>query len=239
MKKNGRRLTILIAIICMGGLVLLFLTKVINGFKDMRESFENDLPITYSIPSEDSTLISKEYLNRLKVGEIVNFKQREPISVLLLDSNYYLVVASANLKRHASIKEIIHENIESVDPTTGETYSILDLGNSFKFQYQSKPLSPVSDVYLTLSGDSLTSKWSDSIARFHLSAEDLSIRYADKAPIDIYLTGRQLLIGKKLKGSVDLLVLIRSSRIYFLLMTPINAESKISPDLIYNVISGR
>ena len=61
-----------------------------------------------------------------------------------------------------------------------------------------------------------------------------AIRYADKAPIDIYVTGRELALGVKVKRPIDVLFLKRGFNIYFLMMTPINSESTIDPDLLYH-----
>jgi hypothetical protein len=238
MIKNRRGLKVLILVLCAGALVLFLTIKIINGFKDIQDSFSNDLPFTNSLPTEDSSIISKGYWNRIKVDKIINFKQRDPISVLLFDEKYYLIINKINLEKEKSLQTILHKTIEDVDRTTGEVYSILDLDNSYQFQYRSSAIKPVSQIFLTLSGDSLNSVWSDSIVSIHLIAADLSIRYADKSPIDIYVTGKELPLGFKIKRSVDLLVLKRGLQIYFLLMKPINSESKIAPELLYRIVTG-
>lgn len=238
MKRKRRKLIILIVVIFAGALLLFFAIKVIKSFRDIGLAFENDLPATYTFLPEDTTIISKAYQDRFKVKEVFNFRKREPISMLELDSRYYLIITKIKLSEPATAKEVIHVSNEGVDRTSGETYSILGLNDFFEYQYLPFPLEPASNLYLTLAGDSLTSEWNDSIARFHLLAENLSVRYGKDAPIDIILAPANLSFGAKVKQSVDVLLLFRGRRAYFLLMTPIMPGISIAPDLLYNVVSG-
>ena len=60
-KKLTRILIILVAI----GLIA-FGIRLTKGIKDVNMSFREDLPITYTISSDDSSLIGKKYAGNLK-----------------------------------------------------------------------------------------------------------------------------------------------------------------------------
>jgi hypothetical protein len=239
MKKNTRVLKVLIAVVCISGLVLFLTIKVINGFKDIHESFANDLPTTNSLPSEDSAIILKQYWEKIKVNKIINFKQRRPISLLFFDEKYYLIADKINLETEASMQDILHKTVESVDRTTGEVYSIFDFDDFYQFQYVSSNIRPVSSIFLTLSGDSIQTVINDSIARFNLLCNNLSIRFAANAPIYFYINRTQEISSlKKPARMFDLLILKRGLDVYFLAMTPRNPEARISPDLLYSITVG-
>jgi len=238
MKKNRRWLKISIMVFCLGALILFLIVRIINGFEDIQGSFSMDLPTTNSLPSEDSGILAEKYRAKLKVEEIINFKHRDHISVLLFNQRYHLIITKIALEKNASLKDILHETTESVDRTTGEVYSILDLDDSYEFQYRSSYIKPVSHIFITLSGDSLQSLKNDSVTRYHLLCKNLSIRFADKEAVDIYMTGKEKLLMAKPDRSMDLLFLKRGLRVYILIMTPVNPEINLSPDLLNDIVTG-
>src|SRR5215475_14532331 len=144
MRRNRKAFTISTMALIAAGLIIFLAIKVKNGFSDMQESFNNDLPATYTIPEEDSTIIAKTYWSKLNAESIINFRQRFPISILTFDKIYYLIINKIQLNKDISLKEAIHKTDENTDRTTGEVYSIFNLGYSRQFQYRSSVTGPIS-----------------------------------------------------------------------------------------------
>lgn len=205
----------------------------------MQKDLNQDLPSTYVITAEDSNLIAKKYLKDLKADIIVRSKVRGPVSLIYFDKEYHLIIYKLDLIKEASLEDLLHTVIESVDRTTGETYSVINYNDFFKFQLNTVPSKPVSQIYLTLAGDSLQNVVkNDSMVCYHLLCENLSIRYAKNDPINIFLVGEEKTLGATTIVPMDLLFLKRDDSVFLLIMTPNSPKLTIAPDLLYNIVMG-
>lgn len=227
---------VLIIALCVVAFLLFAGIKIMNGFNDIQESFTNDLPMTYSILPEDSTLLEKNYWSKLKADKIVNFKNRAPISILSFDQKYYLIINKIAVGKAVSLQNILHETNKSTDRTVGEVYSVINLNESCQFQYRSSFIKPTSEIFLTLAGDSIQSIKGNNVVSYHLLCKDFSIRYLEKGAIDIYVTGKEMALGTKASKPMSMLFLKRGSKVYFLLMIPIDPNGTISPNLLYSIV---
>jgi hypothetical protein len=239
MSKNRRNIRIIIWVICGLGLLIFLGVKISEGFKRIKKSFADDLPLTYSIPSEDSIVIAKKYLPKLKANKIVHSRNRGPISLIYFDTVYYLIFYRIDLIKDGPLKEVLHTDIESVDRTTGTVYTVINHNNFFQFQFQAGPANPVSNIYLTLAGDSLKNLVeNDSVMSYHLLCKNLSIRYTENGPIDLFVVGQEGMLASTAIIPMDLVFLDRDGAVYLLIMTPNDPKSTIAPDLLYNVVMG-
>ena len=239
MSKGKKNIRLAIIGICVLGFLIFIGIKIFNGFKKIQDSFAKDLPFTYSIPGEDSSLIAKKYLKMLKANKIIQSRERGPISLIFFDKEYHLIVYKIHVIKDTLLKDLLYTSNESVDRTTGKVYTVIGHGDLFEFQFQDAPANPVSKIYLTLAGDSLQSVVkNDSIIGYHLLCNNFSIRYAESGPIDIFVVGKEKRLGATAVIPMDLLFLKRNGEIYLLMMTPNSAQSTIAPDLLYNVVTG-
>jgi hypothetical protein len=75
---------------------------------------------------------------------------------------------------------------------------------------------PASSIFLTLSDDSIRTVINDSIARFNLLCDNLSIRFAENAPIYFYINRTQDISSmKKPTRMLNLLILKRGLDVFF------------------------
>jgi hypothetical protein len=213
--------------------------KIAKGFDELDRSIAQDLPPSYTLSSEDSTLINKKYINGLRVDEIFRRKGREPVSLIHFENDYHLIINKIHLSKDMPLKNLIHIKNENVDRSSLETYSVIYFNDFYKFQYHATASKPASEIYLTLAGDSLkTIAENDSIISYHLRCENFSIRYSAKEPIDIFVVGRDRPLGGTLLIPMDLLFLKRRYALYLLILTPNNSMSKIEGNLLYNIVLG-
>src|SRR5207248_4322112 len=95
------------------------LIKIFYGFSELNKDFEENLPSTYSLTSDDSSVICKNYWDKLEVNEVVRNKVRGPVSFILFDKAYDLVIYKLDLLHDAVLKDLIHLETKSVDRSTG------------------------------------------------------------------------------------------------------------------------
>lgn len=230
-KRNG---IIIISLLVLG--FIIFLTvNIFDAFEEMDKDSMEILPSVYSL--EDSSMISKKYRKELTVDEVWRSKVRQPIAFMFFDSTYHLISYKIDLINDSSLREIIGLKKISVDRSTGITYHIIDKG-LFKFQFKAGKTEPVSKIMLTLAGDSLqTVVYNDSIINYHLLCDNLSIRYLDKGPKDIFVIGKQEAFSTSIIP-MDILFLKRNKAVYLLLMIPVDAKVQMPSNLLYNVVMG-
>jgi len=196
----------------------------------------NDLPFTFSIPSDDSTIISKKYWNKIKVGKIANEKGRNPVSMLRFDKKYHLLIYRIDLTQNLELPDVLNNVNECVDRTTGIVYTVINLNDFCRFEYHASAATPASKIFLTLAGDSLQEVKNDSAVSYHLICKNLSVRYSEEQPVDIYMVGTELLFGNTTRIPMDLLLLKRNAAVYLLIMMPDNPKATIAADILYNMV---
>ena len=204
----------------------------------MNGSFDEDLPSTYILSSQDSNLIAEKYRSNIKVLEVRNSKVRNSISLVSFGNDYSIFIYKLNLKSNIKLSQLLKTEMKDVDRTTGETYNIFGANNYIKFQYKTGSPDSVSNILLTFAGDSLkTIAKNDSIISYHLICSNLSLRYSETAPIDIFVVGKEGSLGRTTPIPLNILFLERGEVVYLLIMTPTDSKYSIPPSLLYNIIT--
>src|SRR5436190_5479635 len=235
--KDKRKKIFLICILSLIGLSLFsyLAFKVNHGFKQLQKDFAEDLPSTYVLSSEDSSIIANRYRSKMEVVEVNNNKVRGPVSTIRFDSTYSIILYKIALTDNISLDTAFHTKLKKVDRSVGYSYRII--GNRFfTFQYKAGKVPSPLRIYLTISDTPLNTLYSnDSLVYYHLSCENFSIRYSEKEPVDIFVGGNEGIFGTY-SIPMDLLFLKRNNGIYILLMTPLNRKAGIPSDLLYNIV---
>jgi len=196
------------------------------------------LPSKYVLSKQDSELVSSSYWNQLKVDEVYQSKIRGPISRLIFDGKFYLVIHKMNLHAINRFKDFFYVENKSASETNGVTYRVM--GNpSFYFTWKGGLLNPASKIYFGVDGDSLrTVTQNDSILSYHLFCKNFSLCYSKDEPIDFFFQGKGNAEGLNSEPvSLDILFLKRNQELYLLFMTPINPNSSIDPQFLNNIVS--
>jgi hypothetical protein len=218
-----------------GGFVLYIALKTIIGIHGHHQAIGRMLPSTYSIPKKDSSIIVEKYRHRLVLNEVKNTMARYPISLITLDGEYSLIMTRLKLTDQIPVPNMVNFQNKSTDRSTMVTYSIVD-NNAFKFHYNiSESPKPVSKVYLTIYGDSIQrNERNDSITSYSCSCKNLSIRYGEDDPVDIFVES-----DKNFPDGVPLSILFyrKNNGLYFLLLSP-NDKMTIDSQLLSDLVSG-
>ena len=237
MISKGKRVRIIVLIFCLAILIFV-IVKLVVAIIETNRSFEEDLPVSYSLTSEDSLLIKDIYRQKIKVNVVHNSKVRGPVSMLFFDQSYHLIIYKIHLlSGNLPLQNILQTQIRNADRSVGYPYTIYTDNINFKFQCKAGLVSSVSKVYLTVSGDSLrTIAKNDSIIAYNLDCKNLSIRYQDQGPVDIFVVGNEKFLSGTNAIPMDILFLKRDDNLYFLLLTPRNEKGILPRELLYNVI---
>ena len=224
-------------IICGLSLFLYLFIKIITAIITTNKSFQEDLPSTYLLPSDDSSLIKGLYQKKIAVNIIHNSKVRGPISMLFFDQDYHIIIYKISLKENLSFPNFFHTQIKNASRSVNYPYSLYGENIFFYFQCKTGLTLPASEVYLTLNGDSLkTIIENDTVIAYHLLCKNFSVRYEEKGPVDIFVIGKKGFLGRTPLIPMDILLLRRQKNVYLLLLTPNNQNQVVPPELLYNII---
>jgi hypothetical protein len=219
----------------LGAFLLYIVIKSVAGISATNEAMRQRLPSTYQLRLEDSLLFNEANRRKLTTIEVQNSTLRHPISLITYADEYSLIVHPLDIALKSLTKGFIHVQNESMkDVSTGVPYAIVD-NNAFKFRYSVKANGAVSQVYLTLHGDSVHQiMQNDSMVCYGLQCKDLSVRYGEDKPIDLHVKA-----DKYFSAGVPLSILFykKSNRLYFLLLSP-NKKRNIDPQLLPSLVLG-
>jgi hypothetical protein len=234
-RRNRIRLFAIIGLIFIVWLII----RLTIGIKQNKNAFEEDLPLTYSMSLDDSSLFAGNVRNKFEVVEIRNSKVRPPISILLYDKKYHLVtykIPTANTIYPLS--KLLQVSNKGNSTSTGYSYSLIGKDIIYQIKYIAGKPEPAQQIYLTLSGNSIQTVVStDSIISYNLKCRNLSIKYDNKAPVDMFVTGKKRPLGITTIIPMDILFLKREGFIYFMMMTPQSNETNIPANLLYNIVT--
>ena len=215
--------------------VVLYLTTItwIN-IRRINQSNQQQLPSSDLLSSEYLSLIIKKEQSKIKVDQVYESKTRNPLAKLYFGDSDILFITKINTIKNISLSNIENSEITNATESKGKVYNVLTNG-SYLFEYGSKNIDIISGIYLTYSGDSLTTVISnDSILSYHLLCKNSSIRYSHNGPIDMILSGTQQPFGI-ISVSADILFIKRNNVLYVLLMIA-KSNTVIKPRALYDIV---
>jgi hypothetical protein len=218
----------------LGALVLFIVIKGVGLATTTFKAMNQRLPSTYRLRSEDSLLFNEENRRKLAVVEVQNSTVRHPVSLITYDGEYSLIVHPLDVVPNSLYKGSFVVEEESTDASNGVAYAVVD-NNAFKFKYAVKANPAVSQVYLTLHGDSVQQVMqNDSMVCYSLRCKDLSVRYGKDNPVDLYVKA-----DKFFSSGVPMSVLLyrKNNSLYVLLLSP-NKKKNLDPQLLPGLVSG-
>ena len=215
--------------------VVLYLTTItwIN-IRRINQSNQQQLPSSDLLSSEYLSLIIKKEQSKIKVDQVYESKTRNPLAKLYFGDSDILFITKINTIKNISLSNIETSEITNATESKGKVYNVLTNG-SYLFEYRSKNIDIISGIYLTYSGDSLTTVISnDSILSYHLLCKNSSIRYSQDGPIDMILSGTQQPFGI-MSVCADILFIKRNNALYVLLMIA-KSNTVIKPRALYDIV---
>jgi hypothetical protein len=237
MKRNSRFPVRIVAIIT-GVILMLMMIVRITMFIRAAIDESTIIPTT---SRDENNLVSSKYTGKLGNGLILQFKQRNPVVVVSIDSNYRLVSYKIDLREDIPWNQLltVKEKGTEIPGLTG--YHGLSKGLEYEFMCRGDHVNPVSKIFLTISGKAIQRViQNDSIISYSLICKSFSVRYEENGPKDIVVSGENIPMGFGAVRSVpmNLLFLKRGNAAYLAIL---NAKdlSEIKPDLLNDIIVGK
>ena len=197
--------------------------------------------------SNSSNKTPSEYLQLLKLPdsccnkqndsivfiETWTWKYRNPVSFFYVSSRYYLQLYKMDTAFNYSLKNAIKEVFSNAHSWTYTPY-IIDDRTKMEFLYkETKPLKP-KNVYLDLFGDSTqVIRKNDTIAYYYSKCVNFSIKFDPQKPMDIYGESHS---ERKNEIPLEIMFLRRNNKLYLLLLSAKDDESKIKPGTLNNLL---
>jgi hypothetical protein len=222
------------------GVVLFFVCKIIIAFVENAKKIDEAASSTYILSLEDSILFPLKSMNKLKLIKKYQSKVRGPVSLFLFNKQYSIVTYQIDSLEILDLTRSLHTEVKDVERSSNISYRIIvNKELDFRFQYKAGILKNSSEIYLTLSGDSIKNvAQNDSIFNYNLLSNNISIRYQANDPIDIFLDNYGDESSNK-RTPMNILFLRRNNHVYLLIMTPNEAKKMMPDDLLYNILMDR
>jgi hypothetical protein len=161
---------------------------IIQTYKDSQNFPALHLEKVRDMPVEDSTLFSNETWSKMRVDFGWKDIYRQ-VSFLSFDHRYQIIVAKAPFAGASALHNFVKIELGNGKETNFVGYQPIRLDDHGDFGRRYTPLTPISNILITYSGDiAETAVSNDSVLQYRIPCENLSIRYAVDSPVDMYLT---------------------------------------------------
>jgi hypothetical protein len=193
----------------------------VQVYRDSQNFPNLHLEEVHNMPGEDSALFSKESWSKMSVdfGWKDIFRQ---VSFLTIDRQYQVIVAKSPLVRRVAMRNLVNIEFGNGKETNFVSYLKERLQDHGDFNRRVAPLQPVSNLFITYSGDMAETVVSnDSVLQYHIPCENLSIRYSADSPVDMFLTsGKSNSNNSNLR--LDMVLVKKRDELYFLFILPVD-----------------
>jgi hypothetical protein len=240
MKRNRKKIIFLSIIGLLFLVLIVTLTiKTYNKFSDLQKTFEDDLPVRYSLFNEDSNLISKKYVNSLRGVESYSFKNKERIAFASINDDYILVIHRLKVTKSLSLQKNVKISLSDTKYSTGFVYSVFKDRLPIELSYLTSTVKQeASELFLTIQGDSLHNiTKADSALGYSFLFKNFSLRYARESPIEIFIRKKKDILGVSDPISMSILFLKKNGKLYFFALVSTVENRKVDPMLLFEIIN--
>lgn len=193
-----------------------------------------------NLDKDDSLILRKEILNKIKVETVIKSKKRNDLKFYKYNNKYNFYVTKIDLKNDIALDEIIRFNNKSTSQDVIVSHWQLQSNKYYNIQFREENSSPVSKIIFSLSGDQKKLKkivHTKDFISYSLPLTTMSLQYENiNNPTDVFVeaSGSNLLFKKKVPFVVSFYK--KEKSIYLLLMTPIEKETKMNQNIFEEII---
>jgi hypothetical protein len=236
----GRKIIFRIIIVSVICIILIYLsTKIFDAARKIKIGYDSFVPPLHSISYDDSVIISKKYYKNISANLIYRSKIRNNVTFMNFDSTFNIIRFKINTLKNFSLKGNVKIIKENSDKTVREDYRRISFNDYYTYYDLLANTNPAKQIEIRILTDSLDQVIdSDSCLSYNVTCENLSIRYLDKEPVDVFIEGKQLGGFKFTSIHMNFMVVKRNNIVSMLIMTPNVSGKSISPKLLYNIYAG-
>src|SRR5215831_2870886 len=121
MKSNLRTIRIITISVVALILLTILVVRIYHSFGEVQEALEENLPSSYALTKDDSAVVKKA-ISRLRIKEVHKSKVRRPISELILDGKFNIIMYQLDPVHSNKKLSSLHIEEVNIDRSVGVTY---------------------------------------------------------------------------------------------------------------------
>ncbi|HWJ26365.1 MAG TPA: hypothetical protein VNS32_07460, partial [Flavisolibacter sp.] len=131
----------------LGLFIIIYLALfVIQGINQSREIFNNNLPETYNLTQEDSSIFLSAYRSKLKPIITYNSKLRNSITQISYEDEYKIYKYKIDLEEDIPLSKILKTEVRSVSQTDSKSYLMISK-TPYNYMVLGVKPEPVKNIY--------------------------------------------------------------------------------------------
>lgn len=221
---------ITLILIILGSLIFYF----INITKSIKSAMVSDSSTTvFTVPEEYSALLSNN--NKLSFDRTIKSKQRSPVSQFNYGKNFRLNIFSVFTNSKGPLFSIIEETFKDYHMSYNIPFHILDRYDQYDIIGKYGVQDTVSRIILNIYGSgTATILKNDTLAFYYSRIKYLSIKYGANEDNDFFIGVKDGF--ENVKVPMEIGVLKKKNKIFFLILTSINEISNIEPNELSKLV---
>jgi len=219
------------------GVALLFIGQIISLFYGVYKANRDNPPILDSIlPKDYLDIFPPGISEKIAVKTVFHYKHKSAIGSCSYDNRFAVEIVKIDSSFKLPVNMAIVKKIDNSIITSGVIYVPLK-EPGFETQYQLIGSSGINKINLTLYGDSIkTALKNDSITSYYLKLKNFSVTFNVSTEMAIFADADQG-FGQFSNIPVDMAFVRKNGALYFVLLAPITADSKLDPDFLGQLIN--
>jgi len=187
----------------------------------------------FTVPKEYSALLSNN--GKLFFDKTIKSKQRNPVSQFNYDKNFRLNIFSVTTGNNGSLSEIVEETLKDYHMSYNTPYHILDRFDQYDIISKYGVEDTISKVILNIYGkETKTIVKNDTVAYYYSRIKSFNIKYGRNEDNDYFIGIRDGY--ENVRIPMELGVLKKKNKIFFLILTSINELFDIDPKELSDLV---
>jgi len=219
------------------GVLLYFIGQIISMFYELNKATRDDHPILNNIlPKDYLDIFPPGISEKIAVKTVFHYKHRSAIGSCSYDNRFTVEIVKIDSSFKMPVNKAIVEKFENSINTSGGIF-VPFKKPGFETQYQLIGSSGINKINLTLYGDSIkTVLKNDSITSYYLKLKTFSVTFNVSTKMAIFADADQG-FGQFSNIPIDLAFVRKNGALYFVLLAPIIAGSKLDPEFVGQLIN--
>lgn len=216
------------------GVIILGLSLTVYVFKFFSnattELSNNPIKLEQKIPLDYISLFNSQAQGYIVLKSATSFKLRNTIVDVVYKNEYDIMITKISVESGFDLKNDIIGNYNKSENAVPQTYSSYNQ-NNFRVTYNGSSNCIVSEIYLTLDGDSTANYYKgDSLTYYYSCLKTAKVQYKHKGINEIIIEAKKKFNFIGTKKPIIIMFIKRTDWLYFVILSGRNGDTLINPD---------
>lgn len=220
MKRTTKGRIIVVSFLFLGFSSLII--RCVKSAISTNHSFDSIYLYKGKFDKEDSLLFKAKELKNMKITEVIKSNYRNEIRSFEYRNKYIITFVKIDLNKDIPLKQLIKYRDEYSSETTMHLYHVMS-SNAYDFSIKAEEINKVDNIIFSLYGntkDMQTDIYNKNFISYYLLIKDLSIRYGEDVPVDIFFGGKETLLAIRKKYPLMISFYKIHKSLYILFLIP-------------------